>query len=86
MFKRIEVATGQELTAEALLKSAVPTQICLRALLTVLNLFPNCCAQLVTAKAPGNKRTHAGAILETLIAMYSPLATRHNSPSAKQIV
>jgi hypothetical protein len=61
-------------------------QICLRALLTALNLFPNCCAQLVMAKASGNKRTHAGSILETIISIYSLAATRHNSPSANQIL
>ena len=61
-------------------------QICLRALLTALNLFPNCCAQLVTAKASGNKRTHAGSILETIIAIYSQVAAKHNSPTASQIM
>jgi hypothetical protein len=36
----------------------------------MLNLFPNCCITMVTAKTPGNKRTHAGTIFEVLASMY----------------
>ena len=56
IFKRIETFTTSssiksEETDLKMLKFATPLMICLKSLNAALNLFPNCCAQLVTAKA-----------------------------------
>lgn len=80
------ISSAAATSNEQLNKLTVPISLALKGLLTALNLFPNCCAQLVTAKAPGNKRTHAGTVLETMIALYNPVAQKQNSASARQIV
>lgn len=56
VFKKIETFTNStslksEETEMKMMKVATPLMICLKSINIALNLFPNCCVQLVTAKA-----------------------------------